>query len=261
MATLQCALSHAKCLRSPLKIHDRFAAWAPFSTSQPQQARHRGKDNNPNRGVSPLRRTGLRYPLSVSGRPLPKPVLDPERRSKPQRDENHGLWGFFNVAKDDIQIPKDDYQWGRSWTAEDLRKKNWEDLHRLWWVCAKERNRVSTSHFERERIKAGLGAKESHDRLLAVMKTQKAIRHVLTERWYAWQEAREIALDDETVDLTGEGPAYDPERRREEYEEEDNNAAARAEDEPRPYSEVDLPASPREVQVASKESASASANP
>lgn len=32
-------------------------------------------------------------------------------------------------------------------------------------------------------------------------KTQKAIRHVLTERWYAWENARYAAMDDPEVNL------------------------------------------------------------
>ena len=96
-----------------LRPHETPAS-SPFSTSQPHHARQRGrKDNNPNRGVSPLRRTGLRFPLSVSNRPLPKPVLDPQKRSRPQGTEDHGLWGFFNEARDDIQTPKADFQWGK----------------------------------------------------------------------------------------------------------------------------------------------------
>ena len=43
-----------------------------------------------------------------------------------------------------------------------------------------------------------------------VRRTQKAIKHVLTERWYAWDSARNIAMKDPTVDLTGDGPAYSP---------------------------------------------------
>lgn len=41
--------------------------------------------------------------------------------------------------------------------------------------------------------------------------TQKHIKRVLTERWYAWEDARAVAAGDPSVDLTGESQtAYNP---------------------------------------------------
>ena len=85
-----------------------------FSTTTALSGKYRKRrDGNPNRGVSALRRTGLRFRVGMSGRPLPKPVLDPERRSKVQVDPNHGLWGFFNKDKTALTTPEEDNSFGR----------------------------------------------------------------------------------------------------------------------------------------------------
>src|ERR1700709_2781884 len=63
------------------------------------------RDNNRERGVSTARRTGPRQPLSVSKTPLPKPVLDPSKRSKVEVDEDHGLWDFFHSKDKPMNTP------------------------------------------------------------------------------------------------------------------------------------------------------------
>lgn len=40
--------------------------------------------------------------------------------------------------------------------------------------------------------------------------TQRAIKKVLTERFYSWRDAQEVARDDPEVNLSGDGPAYVP---------------------------------------------------
>ena len=47
---------------------------------------------------------------------------------------------------------------------------------------------------------------------LQVRRTQKAIKTALTERWYAWEDARLVAERDPEVDLHAnlETPAYKP---------------------------------------------------
>ena len=70
------------------------------------------KDNNPDRGVSGLRRTGLKNSVAMSKVSLPQPVLDPKKRSKLQVDEHHGLWGFFNKDKKSLSTPEEDHAHG-----------------------------------------------------------------------------------------------------------------------------------------------------
>ena len=44
---------------------------------------------------------------------------------------------------------------GRSWTVGELRSRDWDSLHQLWWVCVKERNRLATEKLERKRLENG----------------------------------------------------------------------------------------------------------
>ena len=87
-----------------------------FSTSPSHFLRRYRRDNNKLRGVSALRRKGFKKPISI--RPivarlgLPKPVLDPKRRSKIHVDDNHGLWGFFNEKKELLSTPDEEAKHG-----------------------------------------------------------------------------------------------------------------------------------------------------
>ncbi|PBP24110.1 50S ribosomal protein L4 [Diplocarpon rosae] len=179
------------------------------------------RDMNRQRGVSSIRRTGLRQPLSVSKTELPKPVLDPKKRSKVKVDPNHGLWQFFHSKSKPMNSPEEEAAHGRAWSAEELRHKSWEDLHALWWICAKERNVIVTESAERERLKAGYGDAESRERERTVRWTQRSIKQVLTERYYSWREAEVIAQSDPEIDLSGKGPVYTPT----ELEDEDTDGA------------------------------------
>ncbi|KAF2805802.1 MRP-L47-domain-containing protein [Mytilinidion resinicola] len=170
-----------------------------FSTSSSQWAR----DNNKNRGVSEVRATGLRkrQTLHVTVDDLPIPIPKEKFTTKIPVDENHGLWGFFNKEKRLLATPDEDAAHGRAWTVQELRSKSWEDLHSLWWVCVKDRNRLATEKIIRDTRKIGYGAFESDERDQTIRTTQRAIRHALTERWYTWEEARKVARNDPEIDL------------------------------------------------------------
>ena len=131
---------------------------------------------NRERGVSSIRQTGPRYRLSVSGDPIPRPAIKGSSlKSKetaadvavPDIDPQHGLWQFFYDGQV-AQSPTQDAAIGRSWTVEELRRKSWDDLHKLWWVCVKERNRIATARVARERYDLGFGNNEADERDLVV---------------------------------------------------------------------------------------------
>ncbi|KAB2580352.1 putative 50s ribosomal protein l4 protein [Lasiodiplodia theobromae] len=200
-----------------LSLHARSAA-EPFlpslaaSNSHLPITQHRCvHDRNKNRGVSALRKTGLRprqtLAMNKEKLPVPRPVA---QRPKAPVHPDHGLWQFFNADKKLLATPEEDMAFGRAWTVQELRQKSWEDLHRLWWVCVKERNRLATAAYERKRINAGYGEYEAEARDNEVKLTMRAIKHTLAERWYAWENARQEAMNDAEIDLSGNGPAYSP---------------------------------------------------
>ncbi|KAF9893837.1 54S ribosomal protein L4 mitochondrial [Aspergillus nanangensis] len=173
---------HFSLARSPVQSSNFSSTAAAAGT---------GRDLSKSRGVSAIHRTGPKFKLGVSKYPLPKPV---PRDAVEKRDPNpnHGLWGFFPKNHQPLSTPEYDNAHGRSWSIQELREKSWDDLHALWWVCVKERNRIATSNLERQRLKAGYGEWESTERERVVRVTQNSIKHVLRERWYAWEDAKKM---------------------------------------------------------------------
>ncbi|PSC74962.1 putative ethanolamine kinase [Micractinium conductrix] len=68
---------------------------------------------------------------------------------------------------------------GRSWEAQDLRRKSWDDLHKLWFVLLKERTRL---HAEKALYRARQERTPDPARITKVRKGMARIKHVLTER-------------------------------------------------------------------------------
>lgn len=124
--------------------------------------------------------------------------------------QDHGLWDFFNRSQSLLTTPQELADHGREWTVGELRSKDWDSLHQLWWICAKERNRLATEKLERKRLKAVWGDHEGKERDVAVQKTMKAILDTLAERTQAYEEAVALASQDPTIDLSRtSGPQYE----------------------------------------------------
>ncbi len=41
-------------------------------------------------------------------------------------------------------------------------------------------------------------------------RTQRAVKQVLTERFYSWRDAEAVAKNDPEINLSGSGPLYQP---------------------------------------------------
>jgi len=128
-----------------------------------KRRRYKTRDNNRLRGVSTLKRSGPRWRLSVSGEPLPVPR---RKEDLPQvaTDPDHGLWQFFYADKKLVPTPAESALHGRAWTVEELRRKSWEDLHKLFWVCHKEVNRIQTALHALDKFELGYGEAEMNER-------------------------------------------------------------------------------------------------
>ncbi|TBU43588.1 mitochondrial 39-S ribosomal protein L47 (MRP-L47)-domain-containing protein [Dichomitus squalens] len=112
----------------------------------------------------------------------------------------HGLYAFFRKKEKDGKPYYDTVepmdmtadQSGRAWTAAELRRKSFKDLHTLWYVVLRERNLLATQQAEARRMGAneqtlGLWAKAFRCR-----KTMARIKYVINERRLAYEGAMKI---------------------------------------------------------------------
>jgi large subunit ribosomal protein L47 len=68
---------------------------------------------------------------------------------------------------------------GRPWSVDELRRKSYEDLHKLWYILYKERNMLLT---EQQLSRRRQIIYPQPDRMKKVQKSMGAIKQVLGER-------------------------------------------------------------------------------
>ena len=72
-------------------------------------------------------------------------------------------------------------QIGRGWTVPDLRRKSFDDLHKLWFVMYKERNMLLSEREKARRMQLPV-SKLDENRYIKIKRGMGAIKHVLRER-------------------------------------------------------------------------------
>lgn len=87
-----------------------------------------------------------------------------------------GLDEFFDIKK-----PNEIVTTGRAWTVADVRRKSFDDIHKLWFVLYKECNLLLTEREKNRRNQRPVLAVEEH-RYIKVKRSMAAIKQVLAER-------------------------------------------------------------------------------
>ncbi|PSR74792.1 hypothetical protein PHLCEN_2v9506 [Hermanssonia centrifuga] len=123
---------------------------------------------------------------------------------------DHGLYAFFrkNVAEDGAvsyetveQINHSTDNSGRSWTAAELRRKSFKDLHTLWYVLLRERNLLATQKAEIRRLGGSHMRTPITPKLFRVRKSMARIKYVVNERRLAYEGAVKIFTDNREAGL------------------------------------------------------------
>lgn len=179
-----------------------------FSTTPELNERRTRRDNNKKRGLSSLYGSKPSHRMQLTADELPRPV--PGFKPKVETDPEHGLWDFFYAKKERLISPDEVAAHGRAWTVEELRHKSWEDLHKLWWTCVKERNRIATMQAEFKALDYHVGEDDMQARTVQVKATMKHIKQALTERYYLWEDARTLAESDPEINLNSAENPYVP---------------------------------------------------
>jgi len=193
-------------LLNPQRVASRFASPSLASKVLSHGAR-------PYATEAALPSTSSANPVTSAG--------DPEGALRPRLgvevNPNHGLWAFFRktVGKDGMQkyeaLEKKDeavHYSGRAWSAAELRRKSFKDLHTLWYVVLRERNLLETQSLEAKRLGIASQLTPTEQRMYRCRKTMARIKYVINERRLTYEGAVQIIAEGKGHEVLGrrDGP-------------------------------------------------------
>lgn len=114
---------------------------------------------------------------------------------------NHGLYAFFRKREKDGKVTHDPLEddaglrdvFGRAWSAAELRRKSFRDLHTLWYVLLRERNLIASQMESYRRADVARGIVGNVEkRAFQCRKSMARIKYVINERRLAYEGAMKI---------------------------------------------------------------------
>lgn len=123
---------------------------------------------------------------------LREPIVPTHKNFEVSPD--HPLWQFFpqgNQTTSSLRESEELDLDSRSWTMSELRRKSFEDLHTLWYLCLKERNIIARE----VRLSEALENEDARQFINLDKKfhlTMKRIKQVLLERQVAYERVQTL---------------------------------------------------------------------
>ncbi|KAH6912700.1 mitochondrial 39-S ribosomal protein L47 (MRP-L47)-domain-containing protein [Coprinopsis sp. MPI-PUGE-AT-0042] len=123
------------------------------------------------------------------------------RTAKVPVREDHGLYGFFRrkanptgegeAAYETVESARRPLS-GRAWRASELRLKNFQDLHTLWYITLRERNLLASQKEEARRMGIKINLQAQVGMAGACRKTMGRIKAIMNERRIAYEGALKL---------------------------------------------------------------------
>ncbi|CAJ0578088.1 unnamed protein product, partial [Mesorhabditis spiculigera] len=88
---------------------------------------------------------------------------------------------------------------GRAWSSDELRRKSNEDLHKLWYICLKERNMLLTMQKSYQNYAKAFPNPERLDNVATTMKGIEEVVHERNDAYYQLETGKGVDPPKRTI--------------------------------------------------------------